>query len=380
METKLEPIVKWTGGKTRELKYILPNLPKHFENYYEPFVGGGAVYTKIQAKESFINDKAYELISIYQILKSSESAEFFAALQEITDNWDILGNILNENKTLFVTLYKKYLENRIGSVEVTEEICGFVQKYSAEFHLMFSTIFNYNSENFIKEIHKNLTRKIKRMKVLDFTKQRLDDKQIADNIEAGLKSAFYTQVKHLYNSKSLYDLNESISAAIFLFIRNFAYSGMFRYNAKGDFNVPYGGIGYNRKNFGKKVDYLKSDSLHKHLQNTIIESVDFECFFEKHSPTKQDFIFLDPPYDTEFSTYAQNEFNRNDQKRLANYLINHTKAKWMLVIKNTEFILNLYNTKGLNIAMFDKTYSVNFMNRNDKQTEHLVIRNYHTQD
>jgi DNA adenine methylase len=39
---------------------------------------------------------------------------------------------------------------------------------------------------------------------------------------------------------------------------------------------------------------------------------------------------LDPPYDSEFSTYAKNEFNKDDQKRLANYLINDCPAKWMM--------------------------------------------------
>lgn len=33
---KLQPIVKWAGGKEQELKYILPNLPKEFKDFYEP--------------------------------------------------------------------------------------------------------------------------------------------------------------------------------------------------------------------------------------------------------------------------------------------------------------------------------------------------------
>ena len=91
---------------------------------------------------------------------------------------------------------------------------------------------------------------------------------------------------------------------------------------------------------------------------------------------KDDFIFLDPPYDSEFSTYDKNVFNRDDQKRLAKYLIEDCKAKWMMIIKNTDFIFELYNNKGLNIQTFDKKYLVSFMNRNDKNVEHLLITNY----
>ena len=67
-ERKLMPLLKWAGGKEQELKYIIPNLPEYFENYYEPFVGGGSVYTAIQAKEYFINDKSHELIDLYKII------------------------------------------------------------------------------------------------------------------------------------------------------------------------------------------------------------------------------------------------------------------------------------------------------------------------
>ena len=88
-----------------------------------------------------------------------------------------------------------------------------------------------------------------------------------------------------------------------------------------------------------------------------------------------DFIFLDPPYDSNFSTYSQNDFTKDDQKRLADYLLK-CKAKWLLVIKNTEFIYSLYNKPKIKISAFNKKYLVSFQNRNDKNTEHLIIKNY----
>jgi len=54
----------------------------------------------------------------------------------------------------------------------------------------------------------------------------------------------------------------------------------------------------------------------------------------------------------------------------------------MIIIKNTDFIFNLYNDKGLNIQTFDKKYLVSFMNRNDKDVMHYfllilnIIQNY----
>lgn len=170
--------------------------------------------------------------------------------------------------------------------------------------------------------------------------------------------------------------NKYDNSEYFYFIREYCYSSMFRYNSNGEFNVPYGGISYNRKNFQRKIDYIKSKELQSHFVNTDIYNLDFEEFLDKIKLTKNDFIFLDPPYDTDFSSYVNNAFDRQDQERLANYLINKCPAKFMLVIKNTDFISDLYSNKGLYITSFDKTYMVSFKGRNNRDCEHLLITNY----
>ena len=164
--------------------------------------------------------------------------------------------------------------------------------------------------------------------------------------------------------------------ALFFFLRNYAYSGMFRYSSKGEFNVPYGGIAYNSKLLNKKLDYYRSPEVLRHFAKTEIYNMDFEEFLRIVQPSENDFVFLDPPYDSEFSTYAGNAFTGEDQQRLAKYMINECKSKWMMIIKNTDSIFGLYNKKGINIRTFDKEYVVSFMNRNDKKTTHLLITNY----
>ena len=215
-----------------------------------------------------------------------------------------------------------------------------------------------------------------RMRKLEEERGELPVKDIEDNLETAIKSALYMALRHLYNDKSITSGNRKLHGALFLFIRNYAYSGMFRYNSRGDFNVPYGGIGYNSKSMRKKLDYYLSAPLHDLFTQTTIFNQDFEVFLKRNTPSKNDFIFLDPPYDSEFSTYAQNEFTQSDQQRLANYLLNECQAKWMLVIKNTDFIFGLYNKDGIHIRSFEKSYAVSFMNRNDKRTTHLLITNY----
>lgn len=376
LEKRLSPLLKRAGWKEQELKYILPILPKNFNNYYEPFVWWGAVYFSLNANKYFINDKSEELAWLYKIITSKEREIFFIFLDNLIHNWELLWKILNKNSSFFLDLYKSFSNSKISELELKNKIIEFILSHTEEFNWMFEKNFNHSIKNFIDEIEKNLVRKTKRMKVLEWQKGKLDDKDILDNIETALKSAFYMNFRYLYNNKGKYKLKHSFIIAIFLFIRNYAYSWMFRYNKDWGFNVPYGWIWYNNKNFTKKIDYLKSKELKEHLEKTKIENLDFEDFFKQNEPRKDDFIFLDPPYDSEFSTYDQNKFDRWDQQRLANYLIRDCKAKWMMIIKNTDFIFDLYNNKGLNIQTFDKKYLVSFMNRNDKDVEHLLITNY----
>lgn len=373
---RLEPLVKWPGGKSQELKFIHPLIPKKINRYFEPFVGGGAVYFSLNTNNNmFINDKSQELVSLYKVV-ADEDPVFYKAIEDIIHNWALLEEIVYGNSLEFIEIYKRYSENEIDEAKLQNIIYLFIIRHNDKFNGMFDVDFNANIENFIKELKRNIYNKIRRMKNIEQKKGKLPSEDILDNIESSLKSAFYMHFRYLYNNHIKYSINSSFYTAIFFFIRNYAYGGMFRYNNSGGFNVPYGGIGYNRKSLAGKLDYFKSERLLKHLKNTKIDSLDFESFFKKYTPAKNDFIFLDPPYDTEFSTYAQNEFTSKDQARLANALINKTSANWMLVIKNTDFIYKLYNKKGVNITRFDKRYLVSFQNRNDKDAEHLIVTNY----
>jgi DNA adenine methylase len=375
-QEKLSPLVKWAGGKTGELKYIHPNMPKKFDRYFEPFLGGGALYFSIDGEiEKIVNDFSHELISLYKMVKKQDE-EFLDSIKEIAHNWSLLNKIAKKHEGIIISTYKKYSNGLLSEQRLKDWITEFVLKNSIEFNGMLNSSFNTNIKNFIKEIETSLFNKIKRMKKIESKRGKLSDNDIVDNFESSLKSALYVHFRHLYNNIDKYSFNKSFSTALFFFIRNYAYSGMFRYNKSGVFNVPYGGIGYNKKCLLQKNNYFKEGALKNHLKNTTIENKDFEKFLKDNKPTENDFIFLDPPYDSEFSTYAENEFNRTDQTRLASYLIKNCPAKWMMVIKNTSFIFNLYNNKGLNISSFDKKYLVSFKNRNDKNVEHLMITNY----
>lgn len=352
----MKTILKWPGGKEKELPIIRKYTPDYAGRFIEPFVGGGAVFFDTEGKNCCINDKSTELINLYTCIKKQDE-DFRNFLATEIQEFNSLGELVDNNKEEILNLY----HSRIT-----------IDEFIASYKDFFAALAAGYNDVFIMELKKNLKSKISRSEKLEKKKGEISFSDRLDNIEASLKSAYYMYIRYLQNHPN--KLSPGKQAAVFFFIREYCYSSMFRYNGKGEFNVPYGGISYNRKDFQKKVDYLFSPEMKKKLDEASIYCEDFETFIEGLNLTNDDFIFLDPPYDSDFSTYAQNEFGKAEQIRLCECL-KRTQAKILLVIKNTDFIYDLYKD-DFKITSFDKKYMVSFMSRNNQDAEHLVITNY----
>lgn len=67
----IAPFLKWVGGKRQLMPAIKELIPKKYTDYYEPFIGGGAVLFELQPKKAIINDFNEELINVYQTIKEN---------------------------------------------------------------------------------------------------------------------------------------------------------------------------------------------------------------------------------------------------------------------------------------------------------------------
>ncbi|MBP3848036.1 DNA adenine methylase [bacterium] len=227
----LSPIVKWAGGKEQELKYILPNVPDNFVRFIEPFVGGGAVYFSMGNKNKLINDKSVELTTLYNNIKY-KNKDFISRLQSLQDAWVGLESILDNNIDVFNTTYLKYKANKIAKEDLIKNIELFINDNKTAFKQLLNAELLKHYGIFEKELLRNISAKLVRMKDLEEKKGNLPEKDIYDNFECALKGSFYMFIRALYNK---YDNSE-----YFYFIREYCYSSMFRYNSNGEFNVPYG--------------------------------------------------------------------------------------------------------------------------------------------
>ncbi len=67
----VRPFLKWAGGKRQLLPEIKKYIPKKYNTYYEPFLGGGAILFELQPKNATINDSNTELINCYEVIRDS---------------------------------------------------------------------------------------------------------------------------------------------------------------------------------------------------------------------------------------------------------------------------------------------------------------------
>lgn len=64
-----KPVIKWVGGKRQLINELKSFLPKKYNRYFEPFIGGGALFFALKHKNSFISDYNHELTNLYTIIK-----------------------------------------------------------------------------------------------------------------------------------------------------------------------------------------------------------------------------------------------------------------------------------------------------------------------
>lgn len=283
----MKPMIKYRGGKSKEIPQIMWHVPRFTGRYIEPFFGGGALYFYLEPRKAIINDINTPLINFYRGVK-----EDFANLRR---ELDALEEIYTLNRAAFEQLKAKH-----------------------------------------------------------------PDERVEDRNEA-----LYYELRAMFNG--LADKKYS-DAALYYYINKTAYSGMIRYNAKGEFNVPFG-----------RYQHLNTSGVTKAhnslLQRAEIMNGDYSKVFDKCR--EDDFIFLDPPYDSVFSDYGNEEykdgFNEDSHRRLAADFAN-LPCKALMVIGRTPLTEELY--RPYIIDEYAKNYAVNIRNRFKSTAAHIVVANY----
>lgn len=369
----MQTVIKWPGGKTTEYSIIQNYIPQ-YDRYIEPFFGGGAVFFNMCPQKAVVNDISYNLMQFYSYVKE-QNQEFKTCLYSINDEWNVIKTLAGKQAEVLIPLFISYRNGRIGRANASNVIDSCCNNTLAA--ITNNEKAAINGCDLSHEMRRMVTDKFFRTANNEIKNQAsLCENDLSENIVTGFLSGYYMYMRSLLNCAERHGqqlMSDEHKSAIFYFVREFCYGSMFRYNKLGDFNIPYGGIGYNNKDFKKKIDLLFSNDIQLYFKDTDIYSMDFEKILGM--ATARDFVFLDPPYDTDFSDYENRSFGEKDQRRLADVL-HETKAKFLLIIKNTPLISELYMNNGYAVHAFDNKYAYCVKGRNDRNAVHLIVTNY----
>jgi len=200
------------------------------------------------------------------------------------------------------------------------------------------------------------------------------------------KNLFY-EIRTLYNNQipdfdyENYNNDWSERGALLIFLNKTCFNGLFRQNGKGEFNVPYGN--YENPNICDEINIIE---VSKALKKTEIIQADFEIsgkFIKENT-----FVYLDPPYrplnkTSSFTSYAKEDFNDNDQKRLADFVKLMSNKGAYLILSNSDpknqntednFFDTLYSDFNI-----DRVFASRMINCNGNKRgkiKEIIVTNY----
>ncbi len=161
-----EPFVKWVGGKRQLMAEIDSLIPTYFNNYIEPFVGGGAVFCHICPERAIINDFNFELVTTYNVIKTKPKE-----LMKRLDSYE--KEHFKKGKSFFIEVREMDRDENFRKTDKVEIVARFIYLNKVSFNGMYrvnsSGFFNvpcnqkkevklYNQDNislFAKHLKKN---------------------------------------------------------------------------------------------------------------------------------------------------------------------------------------------------------------------------------
>lgn len=152
------------------------------------------------------------------------------------------------------------------------------------------------------------------------------------------------------------------ASALFYYLNRTGYNGLCRFNRQGEFNVPFGR--YTTINYQDDFTAYRTVFQRWELKSGDFQSVEL---------ADDDFVYADPPYDVEFTQYAKEGFNWEDQVRLAEWLSIH-KGPVVLSNQATKRIVKLYRDLGFKMQCLPAPRMISCTGDRKRAEEVLAVK------
>lgn len=190
------------------------------------------------------------------------------------------------------------------------------------------------------------------------------------------KDQFY-EIRSWDRNKDKYThLSDIEKAARIIYLNKTCFNGLFRVNASGEFNVPFGN--YANPNIVNEP-VLRAISFYFNNSEIVFNAVDYAEIL-KNLPDNA-FVYLDPPYDpvsvtANFTSYTKDGFSRDEQIRLRKCCdeLNERSIKFMLSNSATDFICDQYSKYNIEIISAKRLVGADASKRG--RIQEVIVRNY----
>ena len=130
---KAKPFVKWVGGKRQLLDILIARIPLEFGTYYEPFLGGGALFWRLEPSKAILSDVNIDLVNTYKVIqetpvelieslrkhKKNHSKDYYYTIRDnnsYKDSVELAARFIYLNQTCYRGLYRV---NKSGKFNVS---------------------------------------------------------------------------------------------------------------------------------------------------------------------------------------------------------------------------------------------------------------------
>ena len=202
-------------------------------------------------------------------------------------------------------------------------------------------------------------------------------KTVSKELRAEFPKTYFARYNKEAYSRLRADYNTDKNNTMLLYVLLvYGFNHMIRFNSKGDFNLPVGNVDFNNNVISALNSYFEA------VQGKDISlfNMDFEEFLNTITLTKNDFVYLDPPYLITFSEYNK-LWNEDSEIRLIKVLDELNNRNIRFAVSNVLWHRKKYNgtfnawAQKYNIVKIKSNY-ISFNDNTEKDTYEVLVKNY----
>ena len=204
----MNPIIKWPGGKSKEIDKI-KNLIPSYDRYVEPFFGGGALFFHLMPKRSAINDISQDLVQYYNLIKSQDK-QLYELLMCYNNSFNNLVSVCSNEEKELIDIFSKLRNETIQKGELEPVLNELIFSLSDDINSGFSEKLLLNKDEFDEFILKMVSDKFIRT-VANYNKKPFSQEDLAENLITGFTSGYYMYFRKVFNDISLGKITDQFS-------------------------------------------------------------------------------------------------------------------------------------------------------------------------